>query len=155
MKTPAHSEAYSNPCQKSKMELLVKITNKRPLTIFIKSSILDVGQGSEYVSGIFTIEPAWSISEEYSKLCQTSWMEQFGKIVNRLKAVITFSYFPKILQLRCLTRLDTKSSFSTKGKSNTLLCLCRGNLIIWYKKTKRSLFKLYLRMYYFHLLFFI
>ena len=45
------SEAYSESCQKSKMELFVKIVNGlKPLTVFKKSSILDAWQGSEYVS---------------------------------------------------------------------------------------------------------
>ena len=38
-------EAYSEPCQTSKMELFKKIVN-----IFAKRSILDVWQGSKYAS---------------------------------------------------------------------------------------------------------
>ena len=37
-------EAYSEPCQESKMKLF------QSLTIFAKSSTLDVCQGSEYAS---------------------------------------------------------------------------------------------------------
>ena len=39
------TEAYLEPCQTSKMERFAKM-----LTIFLKSSILDVWQGSEYAS---------------------------------------------------------------------------------------------------------
>ena len=44
-------DAYSEPRQKSKEELFAKIVHGfRRLTIFVKSSILDVGLRSEYVS---------------------------------------------------------------------------------------------------------
>ena len=51
---PAHNiEAYSEPCQISRIVLLAEICNGwKPLTSFTRSSILDVYQGSEYVSGI-------------------------------------------------------------------------------------------------------
>ena len=46
-------EVYPEPYQTSKMELLAKIVNGfQPLTIFAKSSILDVRQGSKYTSNI-------------------------------------------------------------------------------------------------------
>ena len=46
-------EAYSEHCQTSKMELFAKIVNSwKPLSIFAKSSILDVWQDSEYSSEI-------------------------------------------------------------------------------------------------------
>ena len=45
------SEANSESCQTSKMELFAKIVkNEKPFTIFAKTSILDVWQGSEYAS---------------------------------------------------------------------------------------------------------
>ena len=45
----ANSEAYSEPCQTSKMEVFTKIVNGFSfLTIFAKSSILDVWQDSEF-----------------------------------------------------------------------------------------------------------
>ena len=45
------SEPNSESCKTSKMELFVKIVKKeRPFTIFVKTSILDVWQGSEYAS---------------------------------------------------------------------------------------------------------
>ena len=45
-------EAYSEPCQVSKMEFSVKIVNNlKLLTIFAKNSILDIWQGSEYSFG--------------------------------------------------------------------------------------------------------
>ena len=44
---------YSEPCQTSKMELFLKIINgRKPLTIFAKSSILDVWLGSERAFGL-------------------------------------------------------------------------------------------------------
>ena len=46
-----NSEAYSEPCQTSKMEVFTKIVNGLSfLTIFTKSSILDVLQDSEFGS---------------------------------------------------------------------------------------------------------
>ena len=47
---PKNSEAYSEPCQTSKMERFLKIFNG--LTIFAKHSILDIWQRSEHASGI-------------------------------------------------------------------------------------------------------
>ena len=44
-----HPEAYSEPCQKFKMERFVKIVNHfQPLTIFAKRFILDMWGGCEY-----------------------------------------------------------------------------------------------------------
>ena len=47
------SEAYLEPLQTSKMKkLFAKIVNGfKPLTVFAKSSILDVCNGSKYASG--------------------------------------------------------------------------------------------------------
>ena len=42
-------DVYSEPCQTSKMKCF------KPLTIFAKSSILDVLQGSEYISGHYDV----------------------------------------------------------------------------------------------------
>ena len=43
------SEANSESCQTSNMELFAKIAkNKKPFTIFVKTSILNVWKGSEY-----------------------------------------------------------------------------------------------------------
>ena len=45
------SEANSESCQTSKTELFAKIVkNEKPITYFVKTSILDVWQGSEYTS---------------------------------------------------------------------------------------------------------
>ena len=45
-----NTEAYSKPCEASKMECLAKIVNGwKPSAIFAKRSILDIWQGSEYV----------------------------------------------------------------------------------------------------------
>ena len=47
----ANPEAYSEPCQTSKMELFAKIVNGFSyLNIFAKSSISDVSQNSEFAS---------------------------------------------------------------------------------------------------------
>ena len=49
-------EMCLEPYQLSKMEFFVKKVNSfQPLTILAKSSILDIWQGSEYVS----LEPQW------------------------------------------------------------------------------------------------
>ena len=50
------SGAYSELCQTLKMELVTKVDNVfKPLTIFAKRSILDIWQGSDYVSeNVFT-----------------------------------------------------------------------------------------------------
>ena len=41
----------SESCQTSKMELFAKIVkNEKPFTIFIKTFIFDIWQGSEYAS---------------------------------------------------------------------------------------------------------
>ena len=48
-----YPEAYLEPCQASKMELFVEIVNDwKPWTIFAKSSILNILQGSKHASGI-------------------------------------------------------------------------------------------------------
>ena len=45
------SDAHSEPSEASKMEVFAKIvSNWKPLTVFIKSSMLDVWLGSEYAS---------------------------------------------------------------------------------------------------------
>ena len=47
----ANSEAYSGPCQTSKMEVFVQTVNGFYfLTIFLKSSILDISQDSQFNS---------------------------------------------------------------------------------------------------------
>ena len=52
-------EAYSEPCETSKMELFRKIGNgSKPLPSIIKSFILDVSQGSKYTSGFCLREDA-------------------------------------------------------------------------------------------------
>ena len=46
------TEAYSEPCQTSKMELFEKKVNSfQPLTIFARILFLDVWLGSGYTSG--------------------------------------------------------------------------------------------------------
>ena len=51
------SEAYSEPCETSKMDFFAKIINDfQPPNIFGKSSILDVWQGSEYLSALIKQE---------------------------------------------------------------------------------------------------
>ena len=44
-------QGNSESCQTPKMELFAKLVkNEKPLTIFVKTSMLDVWQGSEYAS---------------------------------------------------------------------------------------------------------
>ena len=68
------AETYSECNQTSKMEFFAVIVNEfYPLTIFAKSSILDVPLGSEYTFGIFSL----------------SWMKMFAialmvKLFNQL-----------------------------------------------------------------------
>ena len=75
----SHSEVYSEPCQTSKIKLLPKIVNGfSPLNIFTKSFILDVCQGSDYASIIFSkaagLQPSaynftkrWALSQVFFK----------------------------------------------------------------------------------------
>ena len=64
-KNIANSDPYSEPTQKSKIKLFAKTINAwKPLFIFIKSFILDVWLGSEYVSVI-------SSKLESSHLCSS------------------------------------------------------------------------------------
>ena len=50
-----YTEADQQPCQTSKMKVFAKIVNVfQPLTIFAKTFILNVWQGSEHTSGIWT-----------------------------------------------------------------------------------------------------
>ena len=52
----AISEVNLEPCQTLGMKFSEKIVNSfKPLTIFIKSSILDVWRGSKYASGFVYI----------------------------------------------------------------------------------------------------
>ena len=72
------AEAYSEPCQTSKMALLAKIVGVfQPLTVFVKSFILDVWQGSEYASAdhIKSRIIVYFIVRAYLELCQTSMIE--------------------------------------------------------------------------------
>lgn len=47
------TEVYSKPCRTSKIRYFAKIVGRwKPLTIFAKSCILDLWQGSEYISAV-------------------------------------------------------------------------------------------------------
>ena len=60
------SEANSESCQTSKIKLFAKIVkNEKPFTIFVKTAILLVWQGSEYAS------------ELASKVKDVSFLDQF------------------------------------------------------------------------------
>ena len=62
-----NSEAYSEPCQTSKMEVFAKIVNGFSfLTIFLKLSILDVWQDSEFAS-----EATYDLREKLHLKCLT------------------------------------------------------------------------------------
>ena len=59
-------QGNSESCQASKLEHFTKIVkNEKPFTIFVKTSILDVWQGSEYAS------------ELASKVTDVSFLKQF------------------------------------------------------------------------------
>ena len=59
-------EANSESCQTSKMELLAKmVKNEMPFTMFVKTYIMDVREGSEYAS------------ELASKVMDASFLNQF------------------------------------------------------------------------------
>ena len=59
-------QGNSESCQTSKIELFAKkAKNEKPFTIFVKSSILDVWQGSEYAS------------ELASRVTDISFLKQF------------------------------------------------------------------------------
>ena len=50
----SNPKVYLEPCQTFNMECFAKMVNgKKSLTIFLKQSILDVQQGSEYTSAIY------------------------------------------------------------------------------------------------------
>ena len=73
MKLSLGSEANSESCQTSKMALFAKIDkSEKPFTIFVKISILDVWQGSEYAS------------ELASKVSDVLYLNQFWilKVIN-------------------------------------------------------------------------
>ena len=64
-----NSEAYSEPCQTSKMEVFAKIMNGFSfLTIFAKSCILDVWQDSEFVS-----EASKDLQKKLHLICLTGF----------------------------------------------------------------------------------
>ena len=69
MTLEANSEAYSEPCQTSKMEVFTKIGNDFSfLTIFVKSSILDIHQDSEFPS-----EPSKDLQKNLHLRCLAGW----------------------------------------------------------------------------------
>ena len=54
----SHSEAHSEPCQTSKIELRARIINGwKHVTVFVKSLTLGVWQCSEYTSTILLLKP--------------------------------------------------------------------------------------------------
>ena len=79
------------PCQTTKMELLAKIINSwKPLTIFVKSFILDIWQDSEYTSG-HCAKKSWIVSKTWPKWTNKStsttsfcylWFLNFYQILN-------------------------------------------------------------------------
>ena len=60
------SEAYSEPCQKSKMEFFAKIINGfYPLIILAECSVLDVWQGPEYASASTSSQKTALLDDKY------------------------------------------------------------------------------------------
>ena len=108
------AEAYSEPCQTSILVLFVKIVNRwLSLTVFAKSSILDILQGSEYVS------------ESCYLLCSLIQRESCPSKSCSLYDKVLKKAFMKISEQEI-------KSFKTKAKS---LCL--------YKRQKNFCSKLY------------
>ena len=64
-------EAYSEPCQATKMEHFAKRNNiLKPLTIFAKRSILHVSQGSEYASSYISMRHCGPLILYFEVTCQ-------------------------------------------------------------------------------------
>ena len=74
MRSTLCAEVYSESCQTSKMDYLEKIVNQ------IKRSILDVWQGSEYVSG-----DVWQGSEYVSGVVIIIIISQLSKLLKWFK----------------------------------------------------------------------
>ena len=83
-----HLEAYSEPCQTSKMMLLPKILNGfLPLNNFTKIFILDVWQGSDFASVIFSKVPGLQLSDyNFTKRWTPShvFFKDFGNLAGTL-----------------------------------------------------------------------
>ena len=61
-----NTKVHSKPCQTAEMELFAKIVkNEKPFTIFAKTSILDVWQGSEYASELASKVKAVSVLNQF------------------------------------------------------------------------------------------
>ena len=57
------TEAYSEPCQASKMKRFAKIVHSfQSWTIFAKHSVLDFWQGSEYANDL-QVSDIWMMTE--------------------------------------------------------------------------------------------
>ena len=102
---PLVSNEHSEPCQTSKMVLLVKIVNMwNSLIIFIKSSPLDIWQSSECVSGhnlVFTKFYDQKIPEYFTVLL---WHVQVNVAKNNSLEVEGFEIW-NVIQSRFKSRL--------------------------------------------------
>ena len=113
------TQAYSEPCQTSKIERFAKIVNVfQPLTTFAKRTILDVWQGSEYPSELVYL--LWHL---FIKLLLPSIFVAFGitkklqkkggyvAILSRGTRLIFFKSAPRINRESCVGKLQTFLSF--------------------------------------------
>ena len=103
-----HPEAYSEPCQISKMECFSKIVKGcLSLTIFAKCSILDVWQGSEYATD--TGKLFWclvSVDEIISRNTKRGWATNWFLIKTGILQKRVFYSCMRILQSMALRILS-------------------------------------------------
>ena len=98
------TEAYSEPCQTSKMGRFVKIVNRlKSLTIFIKRTILDIWQPSEYAFVVWeTIWLPFSVTTYYYKIPKFLFILKISKCFHfiipfRLRQGIIKEFRPKTI----------------------------------------------------------
>ena len=97
-------EAHSEPSQVSKMDLFAKIVKGwKSLTIFAKSSILDVCLGSEYTSGFYMFQ------------LPNYFLEILQEFTNKFQKILSFLFFRTLLSqnmkpnsLRKMTQRDNQ-----------------------------------------------
>ena len=103
----ANSEAYSEPCQTSKMEVFGKIVNGFSfLIIFGKSSILDVFQDSEFAS----------------EASHDLWNMPHPKCLTGFWTHLCINYCAKLLLICLLNLINIFHHIS----SNTVLCTVKS-----------------------------
>ena len=84
MDLPVRSETYSEPSQVSKMMLFANIVNgQKPVTIFLKSPIFDVWEGTEHVFMVISITEWGSVFDFDNAMCE--WQLFFLHIIFSIK----------------------------------------------------------------------